>query len=564
MLKNILKKHIFLILVLLLFVYFFGQNLNPFDYQTFIGHDETQAARIIEYKLNLENGIFPPKIAPNMSFGMGYPIFNYYAPTPYLITTFINYLGLDTASSIEVSFFLALIYAFLGMFIFLKKNYDPLISLVGALVFVSSTYFATDIFVRYNLSETWFFASMPLAFWALSAKNSKKNLIFSALFLYISFTTHTLLSLIFIFIAATFAILQKNKEALLIFASGLLLSSHFLIPLVFQLDFVQASNIAKITDYRNHFICISQLWYSPLGFGGSTFGCENDGMSFMIGKILIISGVLGLFFSFINLRPSRIFKNQQFIDNLFFTTLFFMSLFMMTEYSMFIWKTFENQLSIIQFPFRFLTFLVLSLAVFTAIFLKNLPKLLKIIISFVIISGTILMQPKFFIGNTISTKDYADNFATSKYIKDRSATKVAEYLPVSVDYKTWRALEAQKNTQFSYPLLLKKGQAVTILKNTPFEKKFLAKGKGELTLNTHVSPWLEIKINDKQVKSVDTDELGRPLIDIPSQTYDTISIRFIETLIDKVGNTLTLLTGIILFALTPIWHRMKRISKKIH
>ena len=177
MLKNILKKHIFLILVLLLFVYFFGQNLNPFDYQTFIGHDETQAARIIEYKLNLENGIFPPKIAPNMSFGMGYPIFNYYAPTPYLITTFINYLGLDTASSIEVSFFLALIYAFLGMFIFLKKNYDPLISLVGALVFVSSTYFATDIFVRYNLSETWFFASMPLAFWALSAKNSKKNLI---------------------------------------------------------------------------------------------------------------------------------------------------------------------------------------------------------------------------------------------------------------------------------------------------------------------------------------------------------------------------------------------------
>ena len=564
MLKNILKKHIFLILVLLLFVYFFGQNLNPFDYQTFIGHDETQAARIIEYKLNLENGIFPPKIAPNMSFGMGYPIFNYYAPTPYLITTFINYLGLDTASSIEVSFFLALIYAFLGMFIFLKKNYDPLISLVGALVFVSSTYFATDIFVRYNLSETWFFASMPLAFWALSAKNSKKNLIFSALFLYISFTTHTLLSLMFIIIAATFAILQKNKEALLIFASGLLLSSHFLIPLVFQLDFVQASNIAKITDYRNHFICISQLWYSPLGFGGSTFGCENDGMSFMIGKILIISGVLGLFFSFINLRPSRIFKNQQFIDNLFFTTLFFMSLFMMTEYSMFIWKTFENQLSIIQFPFRFLTFLVLSLAVFTAIFLKNLPKLLKIIISFVIISGTILMQPKFFIGNTISTKDYADNFATSKYIKDRSATKVAEYLPVSVDYKTWRALEAQKNTQFSYPLLLKKGQAVTILKNTPFEKKFLAKGKGELTLNTHVSPWLEIKINDKQVKSFDTDELGRPLIDIPSQTYDTISIRFIETLIDKVGNTLTLLTGIILFALTPIWHRMKRISKKIH
>jgi len=174
------------------------------------------------------------------------------------------------------------------------------------------------------------------------------------------------------------------------------------------------------------------------------------------------------------------------------------------------------------------------------------------------------MQPKFFIGNSISTANYSNNYASIKYIKDKSAFKVAEYLPKSVDYAVWRKLETQKNTELSFPIVLKSRQAVKILLNTPFEKKFIAQGEGALTINTHLNPWLEIRVNDKIIKNLNTDNLGRPVIDIPSQTYDTVSLRFKETLIDKIGNTVTLLTGIIVFAVTLVWHRMKIISKKTH
>jgi hypothetical protein len=65
--------------------------------------------------------------------------------------------------------------------------------------------------------------------------------------------------------------------------------------------YIWADYVAKLTVYKDHFLCIRQIWNSPWGFGQSIPGCQFDGMSFQIGKIQIILFLLGISFFIFNI-----------------------------------------------------------------------------------------------------------------------------------------------------------------------------------------------------------------------------------------------------------------------
>lgn len=559
--------NLFIIALIFFFVIFFGKNLNPFDNVSFIGHDETQLARVSEYLVNLKNGIFPPKIAPNMSFGMGYPIFNFYAPMPYLLTSVISFLGFDIPSAIEASFFIALLIGLTGMYSLLRLKVSDLISATSALFFATSTYFATDIFVRYNLAETWFMALVPWGFYAVTNSKNNSNFFIKSLLLSFAFTSHTLLSLFFIPLIFIFTLLQRSIKSLIIFVCAILLSAYFLIPLFANFDSVSATEIATISNYKDHFLCLSQLWYSPVGYGGSASGCTNDGMSFMIGKLLIIAGLTGIFFYILKLRGINFIKSSESASKFFYLLIFLGSIFLTSGSSSFIWNLLSEYMAVFQFPWRFLVFVVFGLSYFSSEFINFMPRLLKKILVLSLIISLFILQPKFFKGVEIQNTSILEKYASKKYIKNEAAFKVAEYLPNSANYEAWRGLEAQKTTEFTLPVVIKNGQAVSILKNEPFEKIFLARGADPLILNSHITPWTEYKINDNLYIPQNFDLLGRPLLDIPSGNFDKISFSFKETIGDKVGNWLTSITVIILLtyqAIFNLWFKKIKISKKIH
>ncbi len=109
-------KKVFLAIITFVIILFLGKNLLPskfgFDY-----HDSTQPARIREFTFNLKSGQIPPRIASGFSFNLGYPVFNYYAPTAYWITSGINLLGIDPINSLKISFLITVVIAFLGMYL---------------------------------------------------------------------------------------------------------------------------------------------------------------------------------------------------------------------------------------------------------------------------------------------------------------------------------------------------------------------------------------------------------------------------------------------------------------
>lgn len=545
-----------LLIICVVLILLFGKSLNPFDDKSFLGHDETQPARILEFAFDIQQGHVPPRISPHMSFGMGYPIFNYYAPTAYWITSAFFLTGINAASALELSYLCALILAFVGMYLFLKMYFNTLPAIAGALAYISSPFIAVDIFVRGNLAEMWFFALFPVGLYLLSSVH-KKTIGVTAVVLALIFTSHNIFSLVSIPLLILFSLLQKNRIwGILTIFIGLLLSSYFLIPALSELHLVQASDIATITDYQDHFLCPQQVWYSPWGFGGSSTGCLHDGMSFMLGKIQLLAGLGGLGYFLYNLKKNK--KSFSWIT-MGIAILLVGSFFMTTAYSAFIWKVLESLLSLFQFPWRFLLFVIFGLAFFTAYLLDTVPDKWKLISVSTVIMGMCYLNPKFFAGNMMSLDKYMSTFASSSYIYNSAAFKVAEYLPVSADYTYWRSLEGKKTDTIG-PISLQPDQEVKVLRDGPFEKIAVVRSRHDVALNIHYAPYWVITREGQEIIPTTFDKLGRPIVDVSSAEFETITITYRPTLIEHVGNGITALTGIILLIYSYLkfpWHKKK-------
>ncbi|MBI2034661.1 MAG: hypothetical protein HYT11_02915, partial [Candidatus Levybacteria bacterium] len=62
-------------------------------------HDDTQVARVYEMWKALRDGMFPVRWVPDLGYGYGYPIFNFYAPLAYYAGAFFIFLGVDALTA---------------------------------------------------------------------------------------------------------------------------------------------------------------------------------------------------------------------------------------------------------------------------------------------------------------------------------------------------------------------------------------------------------------------------------------------------------------------------------
>lgn len=516
-------------------------------------HDQTQAARIAQFTVNLENLQIPPRMAPDFSYGMGYPVFNFYAPFAYWVGSMLSLAGLTTIGALKVSFLLALLGAFLGMYLFLKEQFNEAASLLGATLYVTSSIIPLEIFVRGNLAEMWFLMLFPTALYLLmrNARDASKRVFIStALVLSFLLTVHNIMSLLAGVLVVIFIGLLKNKKRnYLALGMGVLGGSYFLIPAVVESHFTYATIVAAMTNYADHFLCAKQLWNGMWGFGGSVPGCVNDGMSFALGKLQWVFGMVGgsaLMFTLYKKRSLRSYVENSDLTriSLFIALLTGVSLFLTLYQSAFIWKMFEPLLSLFQFPWRFLVFGVFGLAYFGAYggsFLRE--KFSKVsdkawaLILFGLCIGTMANSFKLFNGQAVNNTLYESMYISNNYIRNSVAYKIPEYLPKTADYAFWRSFEDKNTVPYS------DGQ---------FEKE---------TLNFHYFPYWKIVVDGREVVPTNFDNFGRPIIVIPSGS--TLEVMYEQTPVEKFGNGLSVAAFTLLAALSisnTLWTRIKKIE----
>ena len=474
----LIRKYVVQITIAVLVIVTIGKNLLPSD-SMFLFHDKTQYARIIEFAYALETFHTPPVWASHFNFGIGYPIFLFYAPVAYWISSFLYLIGLGVVNAVRLSMLLALIVGGWGMFAWLARRYAKPAAFVGAILFVASPWFASEMFVRGNLATVWFLAFAPWTLWALST--SRHHKVTAALIISISLMTHNVLSIVWIPILYAYGLLGFSRNRIFrmkLITLAVCMSGIFWIPALLQLGQTYASEIAKLTNFRDHFLCVEQIWTTTTwGFGGSTKGCIADGMSFMIGKIQIILAVIGLVVGPFIIKKRRIL----FVEGLILVWALFLSL---SDAKPF-WEL-AQPIQVIQFPWRFLSIALIFVSSLSAaaiqVFIEHivivtakdrlglnkmykrtvsnilnmktrefkLPPLAQTLYtSFSLILGilVLLFSLKYFYGREMPIREIVMQFASSDYIRNSAAYDVPEYVPKTVDYTYWQSFRTKTPNQ---------------------------------------------------------------------------------------------------------------------
>lgn len=411
-------------------------------------HDDTQVARVYEMTKSLKGGIFPVRWVADLGYGYGYPIFNFYAPLAYYVGSVFEFLGFDTLEATKAMMVLGILLSGIFMYLMAKEFWGKQGGIVSALLYVYAPFHAVDIYVRGDVTEFWAYAFMPLAFFGFykvyKTKGDLKWIITGALGYAGIILSHNLTAMMVSpFLLAMLLVLSyvsyKDKDSRTIISLfkalmlGLSVSAFYFIPALYEQKYTNViSQIGGGAHFKDHFVCVYQLWQSQWGFGGSAPGCF-DGSSFMIGKIHIIFSLLAIAATMVFVAMRKISRrDERVVIILLCVGGLLSSIILMISLSEPLWSAIPL-MAFFQFPWRFL----LMASFFASILSGSLLWVMHItikngwveyLISGVIIVVIILPNVKFFVPQTILRKTSGDytNIRTLKWATSKISD---EYMP---------------------------------------------------------------------------------------------------------------------------------------
>lgn len=436
-----MKKFYWLFLVLVISFYSFFPLLAR---GYFSMHDDLQIGRLYQLDLCLQDGQIPCRWVPDMGYGYGYPLFNYYPVFPYYLAETFHLLGFSFINSIKILFILGLVFSGIGAYLLGKELWGEEGGLVTAAFYIFAPYHAVDVYVRGALAEFWGLVFFPAVFWAIyQIIKEEKRIYLAVLALFYCFLllSHNLMAFFFTPVAACWGLfllwyLKKPLKVLLKLAFGgiwgLGLAAFFVLPVFWEKNLVHIETMFMgYFNYLAHFVSLKQLFFSRFwGYGPSTWGPE-DGMAFPIGQLHWLVAIISVIIFVLRSLKKR--TKQVFL--LAFCFFFFVFFSFLTHLrSTFIWQKMPL-LSYMQFPWRFLalaTFFTTLMAgsVFALVRNKNMAAILATVMIFmVVVANLFFFHPE----RILDITDQEKLFTTKSWNKLQTDA-IFDYLPNSAEF----------------------------------------------------------------------------------------------------------------------------------
>ncbi len=378
--------------------------------------DDLHIGWLYEMNRTLSLSMFPPRFVPDLSFGFGYPLFNFVFPLPFYIGEIFHKLGLNFVDCIKAVFFMSVPFSMYLMYKFLREHSGGILALAGAVLYIYTPYRATDIYVRGSIGEILAFIFPPMAAYAITKIGKGKSIKWIGLLAIGTaglILSHNIMAYMFVPFLVLLAVWQWKGIARSIygFALGLTLSSYFWLPAIVESKLMKYDTVFNFID---HFPTLKQLITPYFGYGASVPG-PYDGMSFFLGSVNIALIILAIVF----------FKKLNKVTA-WALVMIGVSVFMMNYRSTFIWNL-VPLLPYFQFPWRFLSLTTFATSILVLVFDKI--KFGKIIGIIIIIAAIALnftdYKPQDFLGRT-------DEYYINRYIPYPTAS--AEYLKTQEEY----------------------------------------------------------------------------------------------------------------------------------
>lgn len=535
-----MKHHILAICILLVFSFW---AIRPFLSSGFFPmHDDTQIARVIVMGKALRQGQFPVRWVSDLGYGYGYPIFNFYGPLPYYIGGFLYALGVDAIVATKLMFLLGIVLAPMTMYIIGASVIGVPGAILAAILYLYAPYHAVQIYVRGAVDEFWVLGFLPILFFGmwLVSKGKKYAPVIGGLGLSGVILSHTILGYVITLFVGFFIVLywlwstvrkrfDRSQMLLYVFLllTGLGLSAFFWLPAIAEMRFTSVSEqIGSTANFRDHFVCISQLWESLWGYGGSISGCI-DGLSFKIGKVHIL---LSLF-----LLPVWLIRRKNIRVNWVIYAsgiILFLSLFFMLFQSEKVWEILPF-FSYIQYPWRFLTFVIFSVSFLAGAFLSFSGRFQWLLL-FTSIPLIIFVNGKLFIPQ-YSYPVISGTFESKEYLRFHASKISDEYLPRDIS----RPRAAVETPAAIMPSLSQLHVDVEL--DTDIYSRFIITTNRDkiIQLRKAYFPGWEYRVNGKRAQYTVVN--GLPEIFIPAGT-NVVELVFRNTPIRTVANAVSIVT----------------------
>ncbi len=255
--------------------------------------------RLLELEQALRHGVLFPRWLPDMGYGYGFPLFNYYPPLSYYLLLPLRAVGLSTAAAYLIGYALALLLTGLGMYLWFRDFQPPpnrsgsqLAGITAAAAATYAPYILINVYHRGAYAEAWGVAWLSLGLWAagrLAQRQDRASLLglagcYAALLL-----SHNILALLGTPLLWGYGLLAgqvaHRKRALWLLAAlllGLGLAAFFWLPAFLEQSLVQLHKLFDVADfdYRNHFLSLSQLLSPPRR---ADFAAVNPAIPFSLG-----------------------------------------------------------------------------------------------------------------------------------------------------------------------------------------------------------------------------------------------------------------------------------------
>jgi uncharacterized membrane protein len=329
-----------------------------------VSHDgQNHLGRMANYYLAAKEGQLPPRWAPNLNAGFGYPVLNFNYPLANILGVPLIAVNFGIENTYKLIVLSGYVLGGLGMYAFLRRRFKDTSALFGALLYLTTPYQMMNIVVRGNIGETLSLALLPWILHYMDKVTGEKKLI-NEVFLTVALTamwlSHNLMVLLSLPIIGFYGlVILKNggiKKLVAPLVLSLTLVAFFWLPAVGEMNSTIMSSSSLNREYVDHFATPSELLFSPLNFGFSEPG-PVDGITLNIGMLSWLVVILGVLVVLKDKRFSKLW--------VLFLSLFIFAILMMLPISKQVWSLIPFS-GFIQFPWRLLFITVICSAVLGA------------------------------------------------------------------------------------------------------------------------------------------------------------------------------------------------------
>lgn len=553
--KIILNKYIWVMVAFLLIPACWALFVPGF----YGASDDIHIAWLYELHKTLMAGKIPPRFVPDLSFGFGYPLFEFVFPLPFYISEIFHLVGFGLVDSIKALFFLTVPASFLLMYLLLRQFISRPLSLAGAFLYVYTPYRAVDLYVRGAIGEVLSFVFLPAILLSIVKLKEEKNLRWigvgaislASLVLSHNIASYMFLPFVLLFLLMQFFYLPKKRafliRSILMIFLGFLISVYFWLPAIIESELMKYDTVFNFSD---HYPTLLQLITPYWGYGASVAG-PGDAISFFLGTVNILMLAGGLIIAIASW--SKFSKELKLL--LVWTFILIVSaIFLMNYRSLFLWNNLPY-LPYFQFPWRFLILTTFATPLLVVIFEKFKNKFLiaMVVIILTLTTSGSYFRPQDFLGR-------GDDYFLNRYIPTPIASK--EYFETQEEY-----LRLPKNTKMrpdqNYPLVSVNNaviRKVDKLNDLDTLIEVDSVGISKVNYTKYFFPGWIAKIDGQQTEITPGEPFGQITVNVPEGIH-SVKIAFEETNFRRILNAISLASFLVSLGLVSnLWQRLRKIG----